>query len=85
MNQELLKKIQTWKNEPSLDQELLHELNNLTEGTAEWNKKLLETNQLVMKLIDTYPELAAYVSSNNGLLTVDEAGYDIIKKRLEKE
>jgi hypothetical protein len=51
----------------------------------EWNKKLLETNQLVMELLNTYPELASYISSENGLLKIDDTGFEVVKNKLERE
>lgn len=50
-------------------------LSELTQGTEEWNSKLKETNNTVLELLDTYPELAQYVTrDSNGVLQISEAG-----------
>ena len=54
------------------------ELDELTVGTTEWKQKLVEVNQEVLNLLDKYPKLAEYVSSNNGKLEIDKSGYDLV-------
>lgn len=46
-------------------------LESLTEGTQEWKQAVIETNNQVLDLIDKYPELAKFVESNNGVLSID--------------
>jgi uncharacterized protein YoxC len=58
------------------------ELDNLAEGTREWNAALIEVNGQVLKLIDEYPELANYLTNSNGILKIDEEGF---AKILEKQ
>ena len=55
---------------------LKDELDDLTVGTVEWKKKLIEVNQEVLNLLDKYPQLAQYVSNNNGKLEIDTNGYN---------
>ena len=56
----------------------------LTSGTAEFNDKLLESNELVNKLIKQYPELVdkGYVSTDeNGRLQISRTGREEIKEQ----
>lgn len=46
-------------------------IDELTKGTKEWNKAMLEINSSVLDLIDEYPELAAMVENDDGLLRLD--------------
>lgn len=48
-------------------------LDEMTQGTEEWNSKLRETNELVLEMLDKYPELAQYVKTNSeGLLEITD-------------
>lgn len=58
-------------------------LEDLTYGTLEWKKALVDANQQVLKLLKTYPTLANYISENDqGVLTISEEGWNTI---LEKQ
>lgn len=46
-------------------------LNELRKGTDEWNKSVQEVNDSVLSLIESYPELAAFVKNEGGVLTLD--------------
>ena len=46
-------------------------LEELTEGTAEWGKAVRDVNASVLDLIDKYPELAGFVESEGGVLKLD--------------
>ena len=46
-------------------------LEELTRGTEEWRKAVSEVNQEVLQLLDTYPELARFISWQQGVLTLD--------------
>jgi hypothetical protein len=49
----------------------------LTKGTKEWRKALVENNQKVLELINTYPELARYMTKGEfGELTIADDGWD---------
>lgn len=51
--------------------------NNLTKGTREWRQALIENNQEVLELINTYPELSNFVSKGiNGELIITEEGWN---------
>lgn len=54
------------------------DLNDLTEGTDEWKAKVLELNLAVLDLIEKYPELAAYMNNNDGILSIDQEGYNAV-------
>lgn len=51
-------------------------LKDLTEGTLEWKQAILEINNEVLKLLQLYPELAKYITNENGILSISTEGYD---------
>ena len=46
-------------------------LDDLVEGTEEWNKAVNDVNDSVLDLIDKYPELAGLVENEGGVLKLD--------------
>lgn len=57
--------------------QLQKDLSRLTHGTQEWTTALLESNSQVMELIDTYPELAKYVTmGEHGQLQISQGGWE---------
>lgn len=61
------------------------ELSELTQGTDAWNNKLVEVNNSVLELINTFPQLAQYLKvGNNGELTIDENYIAQAKEDAEK-
>jgi methyl-accepting chemotaxis protein len=62
--------------------EMSSTLEGLTKGTLEWKKALMENNEEVLKLIETYPELSNYMTrGENGELTISEEGFDVLQER----
>ena len=57
-------------------------LQDLTKGTREWNEAVIELNNNVLSLMEKYPELAAEIENNNGVLEISQKGLDSI---IEKE
>ena len=58
-------------------------LNNLTVGTQEWRDAVVNLNDEILKLIETYPELAELVNFKDGHLTIDydsDRGQEITKQ-----
>lgn len=58
-------------------------LNNLTVGTQEWRDAVVNLNDEILKLIETYPELAELVKFEGGHLTIDydsDRGQEITKQ-----
>ena len=53
-------------------------LDELTQGTEEWNRALMEANSQVVDLINKYPELAQYMSTENGRMTISDEGWDAL-------
>ena len=54
-------------------------LSKLTYGTREWKDALIEANSKVLTLLDTYPELAKYVSRGDmGQLVISQEGFDAV-------
>lgn len=50
-------------------------LGQLTKGTDEWKQKVMEINTQVLELMDTYSGLARYVTSEDGVLSIDDEGF----------
>lgn len=46
-------------------------IEELTRGTKEWKKAVQDVNNQMMDLIEQYPELAPFIKSNGGILTID--------------
>lgn len=60
-------------------------LSDLKEGTEEWKKAVQDTNTEVLNLLDTYPELAKYVTrSNEGVLSISQEGLDALVNEKEE-
>ena len=58
-------------------------LDELTQGTKEWNKAIQEINAGILDLIEQYPELAALVKNEGGVLKLDidsEEVQDVVGK-----
>ena len=55
-------------------------LEELTEGTVEWKKALLDVNSQVIELLNKYPELAEYINRDlkTGELSINEKGIDLV-------
>ena len=55
-------------------------IENLTKGTAEWYKAVSDVNYEVTQLLEKYPELSDHVYQEDGMLKIDQAGYDYIEQ-----
>ena len=61
------------------------ELSGLTKGTDEYNAKLKETNDQLLQMLETYPELAKYVSrTDEGVLNLSEVGIQKLQEAQEQ-
>lgn len=61
-------------------------VNDLTEGTQEWRDAIAESNDEVLALLDSYPELAEYISrGKGGVLTIDESGLAALQDLQEQQ
>lgn len=58
-------------------------LENLVKGTEEWNKALIDSNNQVLELLNTYPTLAKYLSNDNGVLKISSEGWDEAVKQAQ--
>ena len=57
-------------------------VSGLTKGTLEWQMALEQVNSEVLALIDKFPELGEYVTTNaNGMMTITEEGKEIVTQR----
>lgn len=60
-------------------------LEDLTYGTNEWKQALIEVNQQVLKLLQTYPELAKYLTrGEDGQLAIKDDGWDVMLDQQQK-
>ena len=60
-------------------------IDELKEGTIEWTEAVQELNQKVLDLMSLYPELAQYVTSDNGILSISEEGMEKVKESYLKK
>lgn len=60
-------------------------IDEMTKGTQEWKDAIQEANEQVLELMESYPELASYIKSENGRLTIDEAGLAIVEVAKRRE
>lgn len=59
--------------------ELISGMTDLKEGTLEWRQALIDTNNEVLNLLDTYPELINHIERlDNGQLIITETGWEQI-------
>ena len=58
-------------------------LDELTKGTQEWRDALQQCNDKVLELISNYPELAQYVTNQNGQLKLSAEGEQAYLDRLQ--
>lgn len=58
----------------------------LTEGTNEWKDAVAATNEQVLNLLETYPELAKYIRrGTGGSLSVTDEGFGELNRAIEKQ
>ena len=53
-------------------------LGQLTKGTDEWKQKVTEINTQVLELMDNYSGLAQYVTSEDGVLSISDEGFNYL-------
>lgn len=53
-------------------------LDQLTKGTDEWKQKVMEINTQVLELMDNYSGLAQYVTSEDGVLSISDEGFNYL-------
>ena len=62
--------------------EIVDKLNSCAKGTQEWRDTLQEVNQQVLDLIEKYPDLAKYVTTNSdGVMEISEKGEEVLTKQ----
>lgn len=59
-------------------------LDNLTYGTKAWKEQLIEANAQILDLIQTFPQLTKYLTSDNGRLQISADGFDEVIKAQEE-
>lgn len=73
------------QNSFSTYQDAKQSLGDLKQGTEEWNDALKETNDSVISLLDSYPELAKYVTRDkNGVLQISQSDFDEFAEEQEE-
>lgn len=55
-------------------------IDSMKSGTEEWKNKIQEANEIVIDLLNRYPQLAKYIDDTNGRLTISKAGIEEVKK-----
>lgn len=61
------------------------QLAQMEKGTNDWKEALIQVNDTVLQLIDNYPKLAAYVSSQNGQLSISAEGFDAVLQEQQQK
>ena len=60
-------------------------LANLTTGTQEWSKALVEANQQVLDLVNKYPKLSRYLEmGDKGQLSISDKGWNYVEDLAER-
>ena len=63
-------------------------LEGLTKGTQEWRDAVQDVNSQILELIDKYPELAEYVTTTNGAMSISAYGQskvlDLQRQKLQE-
>ena len=59
-------------------------LENLTKGTTEWKEAVQELNNELINLATNYPELSRFITSENGVLTLDVEGAEEVLRQIEQ-
>lgn len=65
--------------------EAVDKINDLTVGTTEWKNALLDVNNQVLELLDKYPQLSSYLTSENGVLNISEEGFQKILEQNQEQ
>ena len=60
-------------------------IEKLKQGTLEWYEAISNVNAEVMKMVETYPDLAQYIYSDNGVLKISGAGQDYLSQEMERQ
>lgn len=60
-------------------------LASLTRGTEEWNQAIQQSNELVLDLINKFPELAEQVKNVNGQLVLDQDAIKTVQQNMDKQ
>lgn len=61
-------------------------LKKLTEGSIEWKKQIIELNEIVLDLLDKYPQLVQYIQQDkNGVMSIASEGYDQLLEEQQKQ
>ena len=65
--------------------ELGNAFDGLVKGSQEWKEALIENNQKVLDLLNTYPQLAAYVEKGlHGELTITDEGFEVMMNQQQE-
>jgi hypothetical protein len=71
-----------FKSEMSAFTEAEKSLQQLTSGTQEWRDALVEVNQQALQMLETYPELIAYMDTSKGYMTFSEEGFKAVSENM---
>ena len=59
-------------------------LDDCTVGTEEWYTALQNVNDQVTDMLEKYPELAGYLTSENGVLGISDEGKEVVQQKLQQ-
>lgn len=60
-------------------------IDHMIEGTDEWSNSVKNLNQQVLEILQLYPEVAKFITNDNGILTISQQGIKEILENQEKE
>ena len=69
--QDVTEKVETLNNSLDKISDMRSSLDDMKEGTDEWKEAVRKLNSEILTLIQTYPEIAKFVSNENGVLSLD--------------
>lgn len=60
-------------------------IESLTNGTLEWYEAIASVNAEILQLLEKYPELSDYIYSEDGVLKLQEQGYNIVNEDMAEK
>lgn len=60
-------------------------IKKLQEGTKEWSDAIEKSNENVLEMLKNYPELAKYISNDQGILTISDEGLSVVESKAKKQ
>ena len=82
--QDLKNTINDFNSSVSQYEQMQKSLQQMDNNTEAWNEKLKESNQLVLELVQKFPQLANVVENVNGILRLNDEGLKQLSQELQR-